>query len=510
VGTDSGQGWAYSGWTEYRGTPFTTELLEELATNDLGWTTWEELDWGQRAHWIDNEEQVVSGDFDSWEDPQTWAARRKLSTNEVSLHVAKLLYRFRVMNPETGTVYRLAVGHFFTPEGASTSACVGASNYFGYCASTSTPMLVPAVGAELTPPAANGHVSATVLKVDMKAYRPQTEGPGYGSPFLKHEVPDAVEESPGVGIRHNGDDDDSDSIIDRSDSSVSGEDDLIEVTLVVDPPSPSGVEYVLRRSNSDLQVWGSATKEGMVLAGCDEAIITFSNSTKTVWVEQCGSSATTDLEFVGRPTGTSEAFCKDTLHFYKFKSVVILFEGEGRLPHDPPTTGDGLQDLKGVGISSIALNLYTNGFDVHNYEDSPSSVGFAEAKSAVTERDVDHIALIGYSHGAGSVYDVSVDLNADPTTFNLAFTAYIDAIAQPAANPLPEMRRPVNTSFHVNYYQEIQLGEIPLQGGASFPQGAGDEDNVDRPTATESHLTIDDAANIQATIINYLRSKVDR
>jgi hypothetical protein len=165
VGTDSGQGWAYSGWTEYRGTPFTTELLEELATNDLGWTTWEELDWGERAHWVDNEDQVVSGDFDSWEDPQTWAARRKLSTNEVSLHVAKLLYRFRVLNPETGTVYRLAVGHFLTPEGASTSVCVGATNFATYCEAVTTPIYLPFDGAAISPPSSSGSTTIGALQL---------------------------------------------------------------------------------------------------------------------------------------------------------------------------------------------------------------------------------------------------------------------------------------------------------------------------------------------------------
>ena len=103
---------------------------------------------------------------------------------------------------------------------------------------------------------------------------------------------------------------------------------------------------------------------------------------------------------------------------------------------------------------------------------------------------------------------LSGPVSASPLS-SLDFTAYIEAIAQPAAYPLPETHRPVNTAFHVNYYQEIQLGETPLQGAASLPAGAGFEDNVDDPTATESHLTIDDETSIQAAVINYLKSKVD-
>jgi len=333
-----------------------------------------------------------------------------------------------------------------------------------------------------------------VLKVDMTAYRPQTEGPGYDSPFQKHEIPDDTEVSLGAGIRINGDTE-----------AAAAENDLIEVELEVSPfPVPSGVTYVLKRSSSSIKVWDNKNMSGSVLLDSDAEEITISSSPMSIWVEN-PSGGNADLELVAR-SGTADV-CSDKIHFYPFTSVVVFFEGEGRNPYDPPTTGDLFQDLKGVGISTMALNLYLDGYDVHNYVDSPSSVGFDEIKSAVTKRDVDHVALIGYSHGGGSVYDVSVDLDADPTTFNLDFTAYLDAVAQPLANP--ETHRPVNTAFHVNYYQEIQPGETPFQGAASLPAGAGYEDNVDQPTATESHLTIDDETSIQTAIINYLKSKVD-
>jgi hypothetical protein len=139
-----------------------------------------------------------------------------------------------------------------------------------------------------------------------------------------------------------------------------------------------------------------------------------------------------------------------------------------------------------------------------------SSVGFAEIKKAVTERNVTSVALIGYSHGGGSVYEVSQSMDADPTSFNLDLTAYIDAIKQPYISILTEDRRPTNTTFHVNYYQEFQLSDlIPLQGGPSLPSGAGDEDNVDYPTPTETHITIDDDAGVQGIILNHVKQKIN-
>jgi hypothetical protein len=101
-------------------------------------------------------------------------------------------------------------------------------------------------------------------------------------------------------------------------------------------------------------------------------------------------------------------------------------------------------------------------------------------------------------------------MNLDSTVFNLKYTAYIDAVKQPLVNPVEETRRPENSSFHVNYYQEFQLGEIMLEGAPSLPTGSGDGDNVDTPTVTESHLTIDDETVIQDKIINFLMQKVNK
>ena len=296
----------------------------------------------------------------------------------------------------------------------------------------------------------------TVIRVGMSAYRPTTEGPAYGNPFAKHEVPDDLEESPGAGIRVNKDDDNNNSTADRDDTTVNNENDLIEVVLNAVPPAPSsGFKYILKRSAGNIDV------------------------------------------------------CSDKVHFYPFSSVVVLFEGEFGVPSDPP----------GGGISTLALAAYTNGYDVHVYDEpdlfetpNTEDAAFAEIDSAVENRGVTAVAIIGYSHGGGSTYNVSVRLDADATAFNLAFTAYIDAISQPLANMTAENRRPVGSAFHVNYYQVAQGNDFPLylDGTPSVPAGAGFEDNVDDPTITESHTTIDDAPVVQDGIRTRLFQQVNR
>jgi hypothetical protein len=338
-------------------------------------------------------------------------------------------------------------------------------------------------------------VSFSILSVELTAHRPQTEGPGYGSPFQKYEIPDDKEESPGAGIRVNGDTE-----------SAAAENDLIEVELEVAPfPVSSGVTYVLKRNNSNIKVWDSRDMTGSCLLDSAEEEITISSSPMTVWVEN-PSGGDADLELVARSGSTD--VCSDKIHFYPFTSVVVFFEGEGRNPHDPPVTGNSIQDLKGVGISTMALELYLEGYDVHIYTDSPSSVGFNEVKSAVTERDVSQVALVGYSHGGGSVYEVSYDMYQDTTSFDLKYTAYIDAMRQPFTGITAEDRRPLNSPFHVNYFQNGEAIYLYLDGAPCLPAGPGIEANIDTPSSPETHVSIDDNATVINSIITNLKAKL--
>jgi len=326
-------------------------------------------------------------------------------------------------------------------------------------------------------------LSVTFVKTDMTAYRPQTEYAGYGEPFQRHEIPDDLEEDPGAGIRVNGDTE-----------TGASENDLIEVELKIESyPVPSGLTYVLKRNNTNIKVWDSRSMGNAILDSETEATVTFSSYTKTVWVEN-PAGGTADLEFIAR-VGSVDVD-SDKIHFYPFTSIVVLFEGEGGNPADPPVPG-----LKGMGISVIALNLYTNGYDVHNYVDSPTVDAYNEILNAVSNRCVEQIALIGYSHGGGTVYDISEELSNSSLNYTLRCTAYIDAIKQPFTSFFSEDRRPENSLFHVNYFQ----GGIIPHGVLTSPSNSCYQVNLDSNGNNESHLTIDDNLGVQVGIINKLK-----
>jgi len=334
----------------------------------------------------------------------------------------------------------------------------------------------------------------SILSIELTAHRPTTEGPAYGIPFQDHEVPDDEEENPGAGIRINGDTE-----------TAANENDLIEVELEVGSfPVPSGVQYFLRRNNSNIKVWNNQQMGTALLDSGTEAAFTVTASPMSVWVEN-PSGGNADFELVAKDSGGNDV-CSDKIHFYPFTSVVIVFEGEFGVPADPPQTG----------ISQLALDIYENGYDVHLYEepdlgDNPNAEddAFAEIENAVDNRQVNSVAIIGYSHGGGSTFNVSEDMDNDPTAFNLNFTAYIDAVTQ--GSIAQENRRPVNSAFHVNYYQEGSLADGWLDGGPiDNPPGANHEVNVDEPVATETHTTIDDDAAVHAGITTRLYQQINR
>lgn len=331
--------------------------------------------------------------------------------------------------------------------------------------------------------------------VDATAYRPQTEA--YGAPLLRRAVADAEEESPGAGIRQNGDDDDGDSLADASDSNVAGENDLIEVELTVDAvPPPAGVEYALRRSNGNLKVWTSATKGTAILDANDDAVLAFGGSTATVWVESpAGGSADLDLE--ARIVGGGPVLSSDRISFFTFQSVVVGLHGEFQFPTDPPFGPN-------EGISEIAVALHQQAYDSHMYvendvESDGSGPVYDEIVDAVQNRGVTSVALYGFSHGGGSVYDLAERLDANKAsigTFDLVYTGYIDAIENDSDIDLDsEVRLPPGTQYHTNYYQ--RFGFVPPWGD-SVP-GADVDVNV---TSTAwgfllAHITITNHANVQ-------------
>ena len=336
----------------------------------------------------------------------------------------------------------------------------------------------------------------------MVAHRPQTTGPGYGNPFRKRAVPDNLEVTPGVGIRVNGDDDNTNSVADSGDSSVGGENDLIEVILTVSEPSPPTnlVEYVLIRSNTNIVVWASSTKDTAILDSGTETNITFSATQRTVWVE-CVAAGSADLDLRVRRISDGLTISEDTLHFYPFTSIVVALGGEGQVPADPANTTHG--------VFQLAIDLYGQGYDVHMYDednvgDDGAGAVYDEVVDAVQDRTVTNVAVYGYSHGGGSTHDLSERLYDDRATigaFSNRFTAYIDAIENDSDIDMqPEERRPPGSAYHVNYYQIGafwgQWRDGDVDGGPIDPPGADYQVNVDSNGQTHTHFSIDDDTNV--------------
>ncbi|MFP6660759.1 MAG: proprotein convertase P-domain-containing protein, partial [Myxococcota bacterium] len=347
----------------------------------------------------------------------------------------------------------------------------------------------------------------------LTAHRPQTENSaprGYGDPLVRRAVPDDVEESPGVGIRINGDDDDGDSTADRDDTSVAGENDLIEVELAVNQATPpTGVEYVLRRSNANIKVWESQTKGTALLDASDEVVVSLAAVTQSVWVENTdGGSAS--LEFEAREISGGSVLSSDLIEFYPFTSLVIGLHGEFQFPTDPVYGPN-------EGISYIAIDLHEDGYDSHMYvENDVASDGsgavYDEIVNAVTNRGVTSVALYGFSHGGGSIYDLCERLDDNAGSigpFDIPFTGYIDGIENDSDADLdPEVRLPSGSAYHVNYYQSNWFWRI---WGDSVP-GADVDVNV---TSTGwggglSHISITTHANVQAGIHDPLVLRVNR
>ena len=346
--------------------------------------------------------------------------------------------------------------------------------------------------------------------VDITAHRPQTEA--YGLPFARRAVPDAEESAPGVGIRVNGDDDDTNGVPDRDDAGSLQENDLIEVVLAVAPPLQYGVEVLLRRTSDSVRVWASAGKGESVLTAGDEVVLAFPSSSRTVFVENPAGGAA-DLELVARSVSGKVLLASEVVHFYPFTSTVIALGGESQAPADPPL------DPNNHGTFQLAIDLYTRGYDVHMYDEDVVANGGAgaaydEVVNAVTARGVTHVAIFGYSHGGGSTSDLAARLDTNRLAiglFAIDFTAYMDGIENDSDFDLgTETTLPPSSGFHANYYENPGCSFFQLCGGPV----AGADLNVNVSAtpwgATLDHFSVDDAPEVLDGIRDDLLVRVPR
>ncbi|OAI57665.1 hypothetical protein AYO47_07770 [Planctomyces sp. SCGC AG-212-M04] len=329
---------------------------------------------------------------------------------------------------------------------------------------------------------------------NLQAYRPVTANIN----SLAFPISEADEESAtrGAGIRVNGDDDNGVAGADYSNLAPTplADNDLIRVEV-----AGEGELFTLTWAGS-IAVWTSATKDAAIINGSS----VFSG--QTVWVEYTSQThtvgTTTQLTLT---TQDGTYFATDTVVFHSFQSVVLAIAGNTQ---SPSQFGD-----PNLGIYTIAGSLYAQGYDVqlYGYYEVSSSTGkgkaYDDTVSAVLTRNVNNVAIIGYSWGGGATYNLSNALKKTPTLapagYKLVYTAYIDGIRQGSVSS--ETRKPVGTLYHDNIYQRKD----------SFPRGnkvTGANLNLNVTItpwgALLRHVTIDDNPTVQQTIIDNLKAKV--
>ena len=338
---------------------------------------------------------------------------------------------------------------------------------------------------------------------DLTAYRPQF-GSGY-FPQPRRAVAEADEQDPqlGPGIRRNG----------ASDSDPSGEDDLIEVTVTI---NPADTPMQLLRSQPDLEVWTTRNRQPgsqVSFSGDRSATLPFGAgaTTLTLWIESTAPAhGTTDLSIV-RADRTAP---KDVLQFHTFQSIVMALGGEGQVPTSPPDPGHG--------TFLVANDLYALGYDVLQYdEDNVSSNGsgsvYQEIVNAIQQRGVNQVAVFGYSHGGGSVYHLCdrLDLNRGTIgVFELEYTAYVDSVRNNSdVDTASELRRPPSSALHVNHWQNGNLFDFFLDGGPvnnSIPAPSGLNVQTTPWGASSDHFQVDDYIQVRSLMINELAGRVLR
>jgi hypothetical protein len=121
------------------------------------------------------------------------AARRDLSTDELTLSLTRIQYAGALTNSTTGVVYRATMLHLFTPEGASTSAVVYVTNLWAKGTGGAVE-LWPTNGVTVEPPLAEGVISPNVLMVQLTALSMVLPSPqaaltlGYDRWFSAYEI----------------------------------------------------------------------------------------------------------------------------------------------------------------------------------------------------------------------------------------------------------------------------------------------------------------------------------
>lgn len=374
---------------------------------------------------------------------------------------------------------------------------------------------------------ARAQIFLTPVSGNLQAFHPR-------SPGIHDEdfpVPDDQEETPGVGIRINGDNAYTNSLRMR-----------IRVTPI------AGVEYVLRRNNDILNVYSVWGDDGPIDDQFSRALLHEDNegvvpartsvqdgglpwSWDVEWRDGDLAIQEASLELVARDTRTGAEVVVDTITFHPYFSVVIAMGGWKQQP--VITRGDLEPHIEDPNHGTFinALQLYEAGYNVYMYKESDAIYSYAGSSSSagsfglaydavvqsIRGSHIRDVAIFGYSRGGGAVYDLAWLLNTRRSsigTFQIVFAGYIDAVGSYSLGQ--ENRRPPSADYVLNVYQEADADDtFRLDGGAmNDPNSFDEEVNVETdltPTAPNTrftHYNIDDDPAVLALIRNRLRARI--
>jgi hypothetical protein len=384
-------------------------------------------------------------------------------------------------------------------------------------------------------PSQIGH--AVAGRSNLTAYRPQsvqdpdapTGGPIY-DPFVRTPVRDQDENDTnfGPGIRLNTDDDNNTGIQDRFESGIASplENDLIEVKVDRLP----GQGNLILDPSGQLSLYYDHTKETPVpvdMNGNSEPL-PFINDTITVFVEWNDIVHGASL-LVLRDAATSTSL--DVVRFHSFRSLVVVFGGNGQDPTD--TDGDGSigdpvrgSAINREGIFDTAQILYVTGWDVLAFDeedvDHPDDVPYREINNAILNRSVRSefaggVSIMGYSQGGGATHDLIERLYADYQDLDhiTMFGVYLDAVQHDFPLGASERRWPEAVFYLLNIYQSLplQLGGGDIDNNDVIPGAILEEiDTTTDPgwNANLDHFLIDDDIQVRNRILQRLHERMLR
>jgi len=218
-----------------------------------------------------------------------------------------------------------------------------------------------------------------------------------------------------------------------------------------------------------------------------------------------GGASTADLTLTAYDAVHDNPVWSDTITFDPFESIVMVLGGWSQNPADPVEfEGDH-------GLLDLAITQYRAGYNVYMYDEDEvltfpyggAGVPYDVIVNAINNQGISNVAIMGYSQGGGSTYDLAWRLNenvkANPTLnditnpFSVPFTAYIDAVKD--QDLVAEDRRPLLSEFHVSQYQRY----VGLRGA---PSGGDDDINVSYIPGI-NHGNIDD----QTIVLDFLKMR---